>query len=227
MSKEQILINLGIDSEIAKENIEQYISNLKNANLELNFNYQLPEGTLERFKDYIKLINNLKIIISEGFPSINPDEFIKFLFTSPITSNKLDFTTLIKLYNLINDQSAYKVSHDDLYSEITVNGKTESINIEKYLKLFKEYVYPVISSVLISYCFSISSTEQMNRIERQNEIIIEQNEQVNYKLEIIEKLNEKEVELIEDKINRLMEQQTEYNKNQEKVIEILNRLSVE
>lgn len=218
----EILISLGIDSEIAKENVQQYINNLRNAELLFDINCHIPEGTLEKYKQSMELIQNIKFIISEGFPSINPDKFIEFLITSPINSNKLDFSNLIKLFNLFNYQPSYKSGYSEIDVFITVVEPQKTIDIGKYLNIIMN-LFTIFTFIYGEYK-DFQSEERINeRFDTQDAIIIQRGEELQYQIEIIENQNEN----IEEKINKLMEQQLEYNENQEKVIKLLNQLAEE
>lgn len=205
MSKNGTDLNILLDSKFQPNTIEEIQQKIKELaekfdkqKVNFNFDYHLPPETISRF---IESSNKLKTTLNELFPSLDADRFIKFVISSPLKSNQLDFKTLLKLFNLLGDFSSLKYSHSDLAASITIrqpSAQKEPINKERYLK-FINVVFQIFIFLLSQYQ-NMQTTEQLNRIET--------------------KLNR-----IESKINEYIEQHNESEDVQKIIIELPNDFS--
>ena len=174
-------ITFSLQGPISKIMILSVVKDLEkfSNNLEVNFNDQAPEESLLKLNESIE---SMKTIISERFPSINQNEFINFLISSPIKSDRLDFNNLIetfKLFNLLDESPTHKVDHSEIEVSITVSepSASEIVNKESYFNLFITIVFPILTFLISQYQVA-ETTEQLNRMENLIEQHIEQlNEQ--------------------------------------------------
>lgn len=169
------------------ENVLKAIYLLENIpkNLELDFKDQLSEAEIIELNQSIELV---KTIVSEKFPSINPDEFVNFLISSSIKSNKMNFNNLIKTFNsLYSPEKPKEYKQDFAFMGFEVTAAEP-------LKVNKQSFYKILIKTFQIAAFLLAQYQAMQTTE-QNNLIIEQNNRIENLLQqhIIE-CNEHEVE---------------------------------
>lgn len=147
------------------ENVLKAIYLLENTpdNLELDFKDQLSEAEIKEFNQSIE---SIKTIVSEKFPSINPNEFVNFLISSSIRSNKLNFNNLIKTFNSFNlpeKPKEYKQNSSIMGFEITA-AEPPKVNKRSFYQILTKSIFP-IAAFLLTQHQTMQTTEQLNRIE--------------------------------------------------------------
>jgi len=163
------------------ENILRALKELKKLpdNLEVDFKDQAPEESLLKFNESIE---SIKSIVSDRFPSINPNEFIDFLISSSIKSNNLDFNELIETFkslNLLDESPEYKEGYSEIIATITVVDPSASTKVNKrsFFDIFNTAIFPIAVFLLTQYQ-TTQTTDQLNRMEHLLEQHIQQHNEL-------------------------------------------------
>ncbi|HZH61500.1 MAG TPA: hypothetical protein VEY70_18415 [Metabacillus sp.] len=199
MSKKGNELKILLDAKLqlnTKEEIQQKIKEIVEKFDKLEVNFNFSQHlSLETISKFIESRNKLKTTLNKLYPSLDADKFIDFVVSSPLRSNHLDFKTLLNLFNLFEDFSSLKYIHSDLNASITVR---QSLTQEETIN--KEwYLKFIINVVFPIFAFLLTQYQNMQTTEQLNRI--------------------------ESKINKYIEQQNELEDVQKIIIELPNDFS--